>query len=156
MEAYSEIIPNNVNGTFDVVGENFLQLRDFFYYCCYSFVKSMCDHSIDHAEYINSTLLSCSFPESNQTREYLFELKKHSQYMDRFVKGPIIIFHYDNHKVSDIQTFSEPSHEEDIIAVIFLTMFLTIVGFSTLLFCMFRSKIEQVQKLLVANYYEEL
>ena len=154
METYSKIIPNNVNGTFDIVGENFLHVRDFFYYCCYSFVKSMCDHSIDHAEYVNSTQLSCSFPDSNQTREYLFELKKHSQYIDRFVKGPIIIFNYDNHTVSDIQMFQEPSHEEDMIAVICLTVFLTVISFSTLLYCMFRSRVEQIQKLLTS--YDEL
>ena len=99
MESYQAIIPNNINKTFLIEGSEFQNLRDFFYYCCYSFVKSSCDHSINHVLYLNSTQLTCEYPKSNTTEEFIFELKKHSHAFDNFVDGPIILFEYNNHNV---------------------------------------------------------
>ena len=132
MESYQTIVPDNINKTFSIYGTNFHNLRDFFYYCCYSFIKSRCDHSINRAMYLNSTQLMCGYPNTNITEEFIFELKKHSHAFDNFVDGPIILFEYNNHNVSDLDIFKEsPNH--DILVTVFITFICTSFVFVSLI-----------------------
>ena len=152
MESYQIIVPNNINKTFLIEGSEFQNLRDFFYYCCYSFIKSSCDHSINHVLYLNSTQLTCEYPKSNTTEEFIFELKKHSHAFDNFVEGPIILFEYNNHNVSHLDLFKEHHNHYTIITVL-LTFICTSFAFVSMIYCIWTMRKNQLQKLLS---YEEL
>ena len=152
MEIYQTIVPNNVNKTFLIEGNNFLNLRDFFYYCCYSFIKSSCDHSINHAVYLNSTEVICEYPNTNRTEELIFELKKHSHAYDSFVEGPIILFEFKNHNVSNLEIFEERPNHDTLITVL-LTFICTSFVFMSLIYCVWKTRKNELQKLLS---YEEI
>ena len=152
MESYQTIVPDNINKTFSIYGTNFHNLRDFFYYCCYSFIKSSCDHSINHAVYLNSTELTCEYPKSNSTEEFIFELKKHSHAFDSFVQGPTILFEYNNHNVSNLDIFQEPPNR-DILITVLLTFICTSFAFISLIYCIWTTRKNELQKLLS---YEEI
>ena len=84
--------------------------------------------------YLNSTQLTCEYPNTNTTEEFIFELKKHSHVFDSFVEGPIILFEYSNYKVSHIDVLKEMSEHNIIIAVL-ITFMSTVFMFLSLTYC---------------------
>ena len=152
MESYQTVAPNNIKKTFLIEGIDFQNLRDFFYYCCYSFVKSSCDHSINHVLYINSTQLTCEYPKSNTTKGFIFELKKHSRAYDTFVDGPIILFEYNNHNISNLEIFKERPNHDTLITVL-LTLICTSFSFISLIYCIWTTRKNELRQFIS---YEEL
>ena len=142
MEKYQTIVPNNINKTFLIIGQNFQKLRNFYYYCCYSITKSRCDHSIDQGLYINSTKLSCDYPKTNSSEELFFELKKHSRVFDSFVDGPVIFFESSNSNVSKLNILKN-TQNHDIVMTALLTFMCAIFMLLSIVYCILRRRISK-------------